>query len=323
MAFVDELRIYAKAGDGGDGVVRWRNDKYEPKGGPAGGNGGNGGDVYLRATKDLGILAKYSHNPKFLAEDGDAGQGRGLYGKNGENTYIDIPVGSVVINQETEERIEMNEDGQEVKILTGGRGGLGNVHFKASTNTTPVEWTPGKPGQDADYLIELELFADAGFVGLPSAGKSSLLNELTNSKSKVAEYHFTTLDPHLGKYHEFILADIPGIIEGASTGKGLGYKFLRHIKRTKLLVHLVSFEYGDGMMERYTGIRKELEDYDKDLGEKEEIILLTKTDLVDSEEIERKIKEFEKTGNKVFTISLYDNDSVKEFSDKFVEILRK
>ncbi len=322
MAFVDELGIHAKAGDGGDGVVRWRQDKYEPKGGPAGGDGGNGGDVYVRAIKDLGILSKYSHNPKFLAENGEPGAGRSLHGKNGEHLYIDVPIGSVVTNRETKERFELNEEGQTFKLLDGGRGGLGNEHFKASTNTTPVEWTPGRPGGRAEYLIEVELFADAGFVGLPSAGKSSLLNELTNAKSKVAEYHFTTLEPHLGKFNEFILADIPGLIEGASSGKGLGHKFLRHIKRTKLLVHLVPFEYGDEMMERYLGIRKELEDFNEELGQREEIILLTKTDMVTPEEVAKKKKEFEKTGKKVFTITLYDNDSVKAFSDEFVKILR-
>ncbi len=322
MAFVDEIKIYAKAGDGGNGVVRWRHDKFEPKGGPAGGNGGNGGDVYIRATRDLGILSKYSHNPKFLAEKGENGAGSGLFGKNGEKLYIDIPVGSVVTNLETGEKFELDESDKEIKILGGGRGGFGNEHFKASTNTTPVEWTPGKPGEEADYLIEVELFADAGFVGLPSAGKSSLLNELTNAKSKVAEYHFTTLDPHLGKYHEFILADIPGLIEGASSGKGLGHKFLRHIKRTKLLVHIVSFEYGDEMIDKYTGIRKELETYDPELSEKEEIILLSKTDLVDGAEVKKRKKEFEKTGKKVFTISLYDNEEVKDFSDELVKILR-
>jgi GTP-binding protein len=322
MAFVDELKIYAKAGNGGDGVVRWRREKYEPMGGPAGGNGGNGGDVYLRGVKDLGILSKYSHNPKFLAENGQEGQGRSLFGKNGEDLYIDVPIGSVITKKETGERYEINEAGQEIQILSGGRGGFGNEHFKASTNTTPMEWTPGKPGEDANCLIEVELFADAGFVGLPSAGKSSLLNELTNAKSKVAEYHFTTLEPHLGKFHEFILADIPGLIEGASAGKGLGHKFLRHIKRTELLVHLIPFEYGDDMMEKYLGIRKELEDFDEELGGKEEIILLTKTDMVRPEEVTAKRAEFEKLGKKVFAVTLYDDDSVKNFSDEFVKILR-
>jgi GTP-binding protein len=322
MAFVDELKIYARAGSGGDGVVRWRQEKYVPKGGPAGGDGGNGGDVYLRGVKDLAILNSYSHNPKFLAENGGPGQKKSLHGKNGEDLYIDVPVGSVVTNKETGEKFEILDEGQEVKILKGGRGGFGNEHFKASTNTTPMEWTPGKPGEEAYYIVEVELFADAGFVGLPSAGKSSLLNELTNAKSKVAEYHFTTLEPHLGKFHEFILADIPGLIEGAAEGKGLGHKFLRHIKRTKLLVHLVSFEYGDEMMNIYKSIRKELEDYDKDLGEKDEIILLTKTDLVDEKEILSKKKEFEKTGKQVFVITLFDEDSVKAFADEFIKILR-
>lgn len=323
MAFVDELKIYAKAGDGGDGVVRWRREKYVPMGGPAGGDGGNGGDVYLRGVKDLTVLSDYSHNPKFLAENGGVGQGRSLFGKNGEDMYIDVPIGSVITSLESGDRYEINEEGQTVKLLEGGRGGFGNEHFKASTNTTPVEWTPGKPGEDGKYIIEVELFADAGFVGLPSAGKSSLLNEITNAKSKVAEYHFTTLEPHLGKFYEFILADIPGLIEGAASGKGLGHKFLRHIKRTKLLVHLVSFEYGDEMMDKYLGIRKELEDYDKGLGEKKEIILLTKTDLVSEEEIESKKKEFEKLGKEVYTLTLYDDESVKAFSDSFAKNLRE
>lgn len=322
MAFVDELKIYAKAGSGGDGVVRWRREKYVPMGGPAGGDGGNGGDVYFRGVKDLGILASYSHNPKFLAENGEEGQGRSLFGKNGEHLYINVPIGSVITNKETGEKIEINEEGQSVKVLSGGRGGFGNEHFKASTNTTPVEWTPGKPGEEAHYVIEVELFADAGFVGLPSAGKSSLLNELTNAKSKVAEYHFTTLEPHLGKFHEFILADIPGLIEGASTGKGLGHKFLRHIKRTKLLVHLVPFEYGDEMMDKYLGIRKELEDFDEELGNRDEIILLTKTDTVDQATVEKRVVEFKKTNKPVFTLSLYDDESIKRFSDEFIKILR-
>jgi GTP-binding protein len=323
MAFVDELKIYSKAGDGGDGVVRWRQDKHEPMGGPAGGNGGNGGDVYVRSVKDLGILSKYSHNPKFLSENGEPGGSKGLYGKNGDDMYVDVPVGSIVTNKKTGEKIEFNEADQSVKILIGGRGGLGNEHFKASTNTSPVEWTPGKPGEDGNYYIEVELFADAGFVGLPSAGKSSLLNELTNAKSKVAEYHFTTLEPHLGKFQEFILADIPGLIEGASSGKGLGHKFLRHIKRTKTLVHLVPFEYGDQMMEKYLGIRKELEDFDEELGNKEEIILLTKTALVNEKDVDKTLKEFEKTGRPVFAITLFDDEQIKGFGDELVRVLRK
>jgi GTPase len=323
MAFVDELKIYAKAGNGGDGVVRWRQDKHEPMGGPAGGNGGNGGDVYVRAVKDLAILSKYSHNPKFMAENGEPGGSKGLFGKNGEDMYIDLPVGSIVTSLETRDRLELSEAGQTIKILDGARGGLGNQHFKASTNTSPVEWTPGRIAKDGHYRVELELFADAGFVGLPSAGKSSLLNELTNSKSKVAEYHFTTLEPHLGKFNEFILADIPGLIEGASDGKGLGHKFLRHIKRTKLLVHLVPFEYGDEMMEKYLGIRKELEDFDVELGNKEEIILLTKTDLADKKEVEQKLKEFKKIGRPTFAITLFDDKQIKDFGDELVKVLRK
>jgi len=322
MAFIDELKITAKAGDGGNGVVRWRQDKYEPKGGPAGGNGGNGGDVFLRGTRDLGILSAYSHNPKFIAENGGAGGGKSLSGAGGDTLYIDVPLGSIITHLGTGEKIEIHTEGQTVKILSGGRGGFGNEHFKASTNTTPLEWTPGKTGEFGEYFIEVLLFADAGFVGLPSAGKSSLLNELTNAKSKVAEYHFTTLEPHLGKFNEFILADIPGLIEGASEGRGLGHKFLRHIQRTKLLIHLVSFEYGDDMMSEYLKIRKELEDYNVELGKKEEIILLTKTDLATSEEVLKKQKEFEALGKKVFVMSLYDDASIKLFADKLVHILR-
>lgn len=326
MAFTDELTIYAKAGDGGDGVVRWRQEKFVPRGGPAGGNGGRGGDVIVEAIRDVNILSKYSAKPKFVAQNGTAGSKKSMHGENAEPLVVLLPVGSLLTNKETGDQFELTEVGQRVKILEGGRGGFGNEHFKASTNTTPYEWTPGKPGQDGTFSIELRLFADVGLVGFPNAGKSTLIQAITNSKSKVGAYQFTTLDPHLGAFYEFVVADIPGIIEGASEGKGLGHKFLKHISRTKTLIHLVSFENEaeekGGMMKSYKAIRKELEDFDPKLLEKDEFILLTKTDVVDEDTLKQVQKEFEKLGKPVFAITMFDEEEVKEFEHKLLEILR-
>jgi len=322
MAFIDEIQISVKAGDGGDGVVRWRQEKFRPMGGPGGGNGGCGGNVYAESVSDLAYLSTYQFEKKFKAQNGGAGGHNSREGRNGEDLVIQVPVGSILTNPDTGDVFTLASIGEKIKILTGGRGGLGNEHFKSSTNTTPYESTMGESVDQINLHIELRLIADVGFVGLPSAGKSSLLNALTNAKSKVAEYHFTTLDPHLGKFNEFVLADIPGLIEGASDGKGLGHKFLRHIKRTKLLVHLISFEYGDEMMTEYEKIRNELISYDDTLGEKEEIILLTKTDLADEVEIKKKKKDFEKLGKKVFVLTLFDDVQIKAFGDNLVKILR-
>lgn len=327
MAFVDELKIYAKAGDGGNGVVRWRQEKFVPRGGPSGGDGGNGGDVYIEAIRDVSILSKYSHNPEFLAERGEDGSKKSMTGVNGEDMIIYLPVGSVVTNTESGESFELLSVGQKVRILRGGRGGFGNEHFKASTNTTPYEWTPGKPGQESWFTVELRLFADLGLVGFPNAGKSSLIQAITNSKSKIGAYAFTTLDPHLGAFYEFVVADIPGIIEGAGEGKGLGIKFLKHISRTKTLVHLVSFENelekDGGMMESYKTIRKELETFDPVLLEKDEFILLTKTDVVPEETVAKVLKQFAKLKKPVIAITLFDNEQIKNFELEILKLLRK
>jgi GTP-binding protein len=328
MALVDELKIYAKAGDGGDGVVRWLREKSKPWSGPAGGNGGKGGDVYLKAVRDASLLSDYTHDPVFKAQNGEPGFKNSCEGANGEDLYIKVPVGSLVTNIDTGEEYDMDEDGKEVLILKGGRGGLGNEHFKSSTNTTPYESTPGKHGQDGNYFIELRLFADLGLVGYPNAGKSTFLNSVTNAKSKIGAYPFTTLDPHLGVLEEFVIADIPGIIEGASEGKGLGLKFLKHIKRTKAILHLVSFENedpenGTSMMETYKNIRAELENYDEDLGKKDEIILLTKIDTTDEKTVKEVKKKFEKLGKPVLVMSAYDDESVKNVKDEIVKILRR
>lgn len=333
MAFVDELKIYARAGRGGDGVVRWRQDKFEDRGGPAGGDGGRGGDVYLRGIKDSSLLARYTHDTRFIAQNGEDGFKKKMAGANGEDLYIDLPVGSVVTNLETGEEYELIEEGQTILILNGGKGGLGNEHFKSSTNTTPYESTPGKKGEEGNFFIELRLFADLGLVGYPNAGKSTLISSLTNSKSKIGAYAFTTLDPHLGTLQEFVIADIPGIIEGAGEGKGLGVKFLKHIKRTKMIAHLISFEVSTEietgnemtMIQKYKNIRRELENYDEELAKKEEIIILTKTDLVDKDTIEKTKKEFENLpGDKkiVLTMSAFDDESVKKVGDELVKILR-
>lgn len=322
MAFVDELTIYARAGSGGDGVVRWRQDKFEDRGGPAGGDGGHGADVYIEGVKDSGLLSTYTHDTKFIAENGEAGFKKKMAGAQGNDLYIKLPVGSVVTHNETGDQYELTEAGQKILILKGGKGGLGNEHFKSSTNTTPYESTPGKKGEEGHFHIELRLFADLGLVGYPNAGKSTLINAVTNAKSKIGAYAFTTLDPHLGVLQEFVIADIPGIIEGASEGKGLGVKFLKHIKRTKMLAHLVSFENEDPM-QTYKNIRKELENYDPELAAKEEIVILTKTDMSDEKTIEKTVKSFEKLGKTVLTMSAFDDESVKKVGDELVKILRK
>lgn len=322
MAFLDEITIYAKAGRGGDGVVRWRREKFIPKGGPSGGDGGRGGDVYIRAVRSLRVLDQYKSKKEYTAENGESGKNKSLKGADGESITIDFPVGSVVTNTETGEQWELTKERQEIRILRGGAGGFGNEHFKSSTNQTPMESTEGKEGETAKLHIEVSLIADVGLVGFPNAGKSSLLNALTNATAKIGEYPFTTIDPNLGDLYGFIIADIPGLIEGASVGKGLGHTFLRHIAKTKMLVHLVSFEQ-QTMMKAYETIREELAKYGRGLDEKNEIIVLTKTDIVSQDVIQATKKKFEKLGKPVFTITLFDDVSVKAFRDSIVEMLKK
>jgi len=321
MALLDEVTLSIKAGKGGDGVVRWIREKFKPKGGPGGGNGGRGGDVYVKAVADLQALDQYRFKKDFVAQNGDPGGNHNKDGKHGDHLTLTFPLGSVITNTETNESVELTELGQTEKILTGGHGGLGNAYFKSSTNTTPYEWTPGKKGEKGKFAIELRLIADIGLIGLPSAGKSTLLNALTNAQSKVGAYHFTTLEPHLGVTKDkVILADIPGLIEGASEGKGLGHKFLRHIKRTKMLAHCVSVEHEDPVT-AYREIRNELEKYDSELAEKQEIILLTKIDLISEKEMKEKVEQLkDATGKDILTISSIDEESLENFSKKVASL---
>ena len=325
MAFIDEIKIYAEAGRGGNGVVRWRQEKFVPKGGPSGGDAGRGGDFFVQAVRDVHILSKYKAKKNFIAGRGEDGGNKSLHGKNGEDFVLQLPLGSIITNLETEEVWQLTKEGEKIMLLRGGYGGFGNEHFKSSVNTTPKESREGQEGEKGNFKIELELFADIGLIGLPNAGKTSLLNSLTNAEAKVGDYPFTTLDPNLGDFYGYIIADIPGLIEGASEGKGLGVKFLRHIKRTKMLAHLVSFQ-NKNMMKSYKEIRKELTKYGNGLDQKDEIIILTKSDEIENKkEIAKKVAEFKKLkrGKKVFTLSLFDDKMVKKFNDELVKILKK
>lgn len=321
--FIDEIKFFAKAGHGGNGVVRWRREKFIDKGGPNGGDGGRGGDIYALAISDIHLLSKYKHKKEFEAEDGADGEGGSRHGRDGNDLIIEFPVGSIITNIESGSKVSLDKEGQKELLLKGGVGGYGNEQFKSSVNTTPEKATNGKTGEQGNFKIELELFADVGLVGLPNAGKSSLLNTVTNAQAKIGNYQFTTLDPNLGDFYGYTIADIPGLIEGASSGKGLGIKFLKHIKRTRILVHLIALD-NEKPMQVYKEIRKELGVYDKNLLEKEEIIILTKTDLIDDKKkIEKIKKEFNKLGKPVFTLSLYDDESIKNLIDELVKLLRK
>lgn len=304
---IDEIKIKVSGGRGGDGCVVFDRSKFSQ--GPSGGSGGNGGNVYFEGVSNLAALNKLRYKKEFLAEDGENGKAKLLDGARGKDIIIKVPIGTVVHNLDNHKNIEITKVGEKVIIAKGGKGGRGNWHFRSSINTTPMEFEKGTNGEQLNLFLELRMIADVGLIGLPSAGKSSLLNALTKAEAKVAAYPFTTLEPNLGDYYGLIIADIPGLIEGASTGKGLGTKFLRHIKRTRVLIHCISSE-SENLLKDYKIIRYELEKYEKSLAQKKEYVFLTKTDLISEDEKKKKIKELKKISPDVMAVSVYDEDSL-------------
>ncbi|MBA3789544.1 GTPase ObgE [Patescibacteria group bacterium] len=322
MAFVDEVTIYAQGGHGGSGVVRWMHIKGKEKGGPSGGDGGKGGDIIFEGVRDLAALSNYRYSKKFRAEDGGPGDSNNKHGADGKPIVLRVPVGTIAKDTTRGEIIEILAAGERKTMFKGGPGGFGNDHFKSSTNQNPMTATPGKMGQGGDIHITLKIIADAGFIGFPNAGKSSLLNALTRAQSKVGAYPFTTLEPYLGDLYGFLLADIPGLIEGASTGRGLGSKFLRHIERTRFITHLVSAEQED-LAAAYTNIRAELEAFGRGLPEKPELVVLSKTDLLTPEEQKRAIEILKKvSGKEVVAVTILDDASLKSISERLTTLLK-
>lgn len=306
---IDEVMIRIAAGKGGDGCVAFDNSKGGR--GPTGANGGRGGDVYMVATSNLTALNKFRFKKEFEAENGQDGKNRLLDGRNGEDLILPVPIGTIAHNLTSGKDYEILDAGDKIRLARGGKGGHGNWHFRSSTNTTPKESEPGKPGETAEIVLELNLIAQVGLIGFPSAGKSSLLNALTKAEAKVAAYPFTTLEPNLGDFYGLIIADIPGLIEGASEGKGLGTKFLRHIKRTNILIHCLSAESED-LEKDYSVIRSELMKYAPGLEGKKEYIFLTKTDLVSEGGREDMIERLRKLNPDVLPVSIYDYDELEE-----------
>jgi len=317
---IDEVTIKVNAGNGGKGAVAF--NKTLMSLGPTGGSGGKGGSVYFEGVSDLNSLGKFRYRKNINANNGAGGRGQFRDGPDGEDLTIKIPVGTVISKIETNKTEEILKIGDKILITKGGIGGKGNFRFRSSINTTPKQFQEGLPGEHITVKLELKLIADVGFIGLPNAGKSSLLNELTKAQSKVANYPFTTLEPNLGAYYELILADIPGLIEGASCGKGLGIKFLRHIERTKVLFHLISAETEDPVKD-YKTIKKELGTYNKGLIKKTEYVFLSKSDMVDPKNLKKKITAIKKINKNVLPISIHDWGSLKKVKKILNEIKAK
>ncbi len=330
--FADRARIYARSGKGGDGHVSFRREKYVPDGGPDGGDGGHGGDVIFVVDEGLNTLVDFRHVRKYKAGDGEEGGKKNCRGKNGEDIIIKVPAGTVIKEAESGKVItDMSGDNKRVVLLKGGRGGNGNQHYATSTMQAPKYAQPGQPAQELELLLELKVIADVGLVGFPNVGKSTFLSSVTNARPKIANYHFTTLNPNLGVVdldgsNGFVIADIPGLIEGASEGIGLGHEFLRHIERTKVIIHIVdaaSTEGRDPIEDIYT-INRELEAYNPEIAKRPQVIAANKMDAIyepDNDIVEKLRKEFE-PDKKVFPISAVSRAGLKELLYYVAELLK-
>ena len=319
--FIDRVKIKVKAGDGGNGVTAFRREKFVPRGGPSGGDGGVGGSVWIEADEGLNTLLHLRFNPEHKAERGRHGEGSNRYGKDGEDITIKIPVGTQVFNAETGElEFDFTEPGQRFMIAKGGKGGWGNAHFATPTRRAPKFHYQGRPGEEKELQLELKLIADVGLVGFPNAGKSTLISVISAAKPKIADYPFTTLEPNLGvvdmgDFKTFVVADIPGLIEGASEGAGLGDRFLRHVERTKLMLHLVDVSSSSGRdpVEDYEIINRELANYSEDLAARPQIVVATKIDALDEpERLEALKKRAKKDKKQFFEISSVTRIGVDE-----------
>jgi GTP-binding protein len=329
MAFIDEAKFFVKGGDGGNGCVSFRREKFVPKGGPDGGDGGNGGSVIIEASKQLSSLIDFRYRAHFMAERGVSGQGKKKHGRSGSDEVVRVPAGSVIKDAETGEFIaDLIDDGQKIVVAKGGMGGRGNTHFASSTNRAPRIAGKGKPGEERWLRIELKILADVGLVGLPNAGKSTLLSKLSSAQPKIAAYPFTTLVPHLGvmqlkPYPPYIIADIPGLIEGAHAGAGLGLKFLKHIERTKLLLQILdASKLIDEVIADQQTIEQELSKFNDALLSRRKIIVLNKIDLLhDAKQFKKLATIFAKKNISVLAISALTGTGIDDLKQYLVEVL--
>jgi GTP-binding protein len=319
--FVDEAKIHVKAGDGGHGCLSFRREKFIPKGGPDGGDGGHGGDIYFEAVAQLDTLLDFAGRHNLTAGNGLPGEGANKHGKNGRDMVVQVPIGTLIYDTDSDLMLkDMNEEGMKVLVCRGGKGGKGNKAFATSINQVPRKTTNGQPGQERNIRLELKLIADVGLVGMPNAGKSTLISRCSAARPKIADYPFTTLEPVLGivelsGYRRFVMADIPGLIEGAHDGAGLGHDFLRHIERTTVIAHLIDIMPGDGSdpVDNYKKIRDELAKYSKALADKPEVIVANKIDLDPDGKIVKKLEK--KIKKPISKISAVTGHGVKELSE--------
>lgn len=331
----DEVHIQCIGGKGGSGLVSFRREKYIPRGGPDGGDGGRGGDIIFIAKENLRTLSNLNHIKKFKAESGKNGGDRNMHGRNGEPLYVEVPVGSQIFDTDKKHLLaDLTEENSTYTVAKGGRGGYGNIHFVSSRFQAPKIAEIGEEGETVDIIVELKLIADVGIIGLPSAGKSTLISRISNAKPKIAAYHFTTLSPNLGvvdlqkwvkeKEASFVVADIPGLIEGASEGKGLGHEFLKHVQRTKILIHLIDSTETD-IPKAYKTINNELKKYDKNLAKKSQIVAINKKDLIPTEDQDEFIAKLEKKLKlkKLFFISAEINDGTPELMKEVWRTLKE
>ena len=329
MKFLDEAKIFLKAGDGGSGCVSFRREKYIEFGGPDGGDGGAGGNIIFKAVSNLNTLIDFRYKQHFKAERGQNGSGKNKTGAHGKDLVIKVPVGTVIISEDKKSVIkDFTKEKECFVVLKGGIGGRGNLKFKSSTNQAPRKFDSGSKGEEFWVWLKLKLIADIGFVGLPNAGKSTLLKCLSNAKPKIADYPFTTLKPQLGLFRtdskDIVLADLPGLIKGASDGTGLGLKFLAHIERCKLLLHIcdVSSVKFDELLKNYKTIRHELESFNESTLNKKEIILLSKCDLINRDEIKERIKLLKKyTQSKIIPVSCYSNFGIEKLKSTLTKTI--